>query len=47
MIQRRIHNFLESTIPLLEHYDYAQRLLTIDGEQSLGRVEQEIVSSLI
>ena len=46
VVQRRIQNFLESTIPLLEYYAYAQRLLTIDGEKSLDDVEREIMLSL-
>ena len=46
VVRRRIQNFLESTIPLLEYYAYAQRLLTIDGEKSLDNVEREIMSSL-
>lgn len=46
VIKRRIQNFQQFTIPILEYYDYCQRLLTIDGEQSPDAVEREIMSSL-
>ena len=46
VIERRIQNFQEFTIPILEYYEYCQRLLNIDGEQSVEGVEQEIVSKL-
>ena len=46
VIARRLKNFHEFTVPLLEYYSYCQRLLTIDGEQSADAVEAEIVSSL-
>ena len=46
VIQRRIANFEKFTIPILEYYDYCQRLLTINGEQSPDVVEQEIMSNL-
>lgn len=46
VIERRIHNFRETTIPILEYYSYCNRLLTIQGEQSPDAVEQEIVDKL-
>ena len=46
VIQRRIQNFQEYTIPILEYYDYCQRLLTINGEQSPDAVQQEITQQL-
>ena len=46
VIERRLQNFQEFTLPLLEYYDYCQRLLTIDGEQPPDEVERSIVSSL-
>ncbi|GAB4546088.1 MAG: hypothetical protein Tsb0014_40490 [Pleurocapsa sp.] len=42
-IQCRIHNFQTYTVPILEYYDYRQKLLTIDGEQSPDLVEQAIM----
>ncbi len=46
VIKRRIQNFQEYTVPILEYYDYCQRLLTIDGEQDPDEVEQEIIQQL-
>ena len=46
VIERRIQNFRENTIPVLEYYDYCHRLLTINGEQSPDAVEQEIIEQL-
>lgn len=46
VIQRRIHNFQENTLPLLEYYDYCNRLLTINGEQSPDTVAQEIFNKI-
>lgn len=47
IIKRRIQNFQEFTLPILEYYNYCQRLLTINGEQSPDAVEQEIISKLV
>ena len=47
VIKRRIQNFQEFTIPILEYYNYCERLLNINGEQSPDAVEKEILSSLI
>lgn len=46
VIQRRIHNFQENTLPLLEYYGYGDRLLTINGEKSPDDVGQEIIDKL-
>ncbi|VEP16035.1 Adenylate kinase 2 [Hyella patelloides LEGE 07179] len=46
VIQRRIQNFQDFTVPILEYYQYSDRLLTIDGEQSPEKVAQEIASHL-
>ena len=46
VIERRLQNFQELTLPLLEYYDYCQRLLTIDGEKSPDEVERSIILSL-
>lgn len=46
IIQRRINLFYERTIPMLEYYDYRQRLLTINADQSLEQVQQEILQKL-
>ncbi|MGD1918478.1 MAG: adenylate kinase [Pleurocapsa sp.] len=46
VIKRRVQNFQEFTIPILEYYSYCQRLLNVNGEQSPDLVEQEILSSL-
>lgn len=45
-IERRIQNFQESTIPILEYYSYRHRLLSIDGEQSPDVVQQEIFAKI-
>jgi adenylate kinase len=46
IIQRRINLFYERTIPMLEYYGYRQRLLTINADQSLEQVQQEILHKL-
>ena len=46
VIECRIHNFRESTLPILEYYSYNKRLLTINGEKSTDAVEQEIIEQL-
>lgn len=46
IIQRRINLFYERTIPMLEYYDYRQHLLTINADQSLEQVQQEILQKL-
>ncbi len=46
VIQRRIQNFQEFTVPILEYYDYSQRLITVNGEQFPDAVEQEILGAI-
>ncbi len=46
IIQRRINLFYERTMPMLEYYDYRQRLLTINADQSPQQVQQEIFQKL-
>ncbi|NER04870.1 MAG: adenylate kinase [Okeania sp. SIO3C4] len=43
IVRRRVELFYERTIPILEYYGYRQRLLTIDGEQQLTQVQQQIL----
>lgn len=42
VIDRRLANFQKFTVPILEYYQYSDRLLTIDGEQTPEMVTQEI-----
>jgi adenylate kinase len=46
IIQRRINLFYEHTLPMLEYYEYRQRLLTINADQSPQQVQQEILQKL-
>ncbi|MDJ0557277.1 MAG: adenylate kinase [Microcoleaceae cyanobacterium MO_207.B10] len=46
IIQRRIELFYQRTIPILEYYEYRQKLLTIDGEQPVTQVQQQILEKL-
>lgn len=46
IIERRIHNFQEFTIPILDYYSYAQKLVSVNGEKSVEEVEQEITKQL-
>jgi adenylate kinase len=46
IIQRRINLFYERTMPMLEYYEYRQRLLTINADQSPQQVQQEISQKL-
>jgi adenylate kinase len=43
IVKRRIKLFYDRTVPILEYYDYRQRLLTIDGERDPEQVQQEIL----
>jgi adenylate kinase len=43
IIQRRIELFKQLTVPILEYYEYRQRLITINGDQSPEQVEQDIL----
>ena len=46
VIERRIQNFQEFTVPLLEYYDYCQRLITVNGEQSADNIVRELLENL-
>ncbi|MFB2836211.1 adenylate kinase family protein [Floridanema evergladense] len=46
IIQRRIQLFQERTLPILDYYGYRQRLLSIDGEQTPDRVQQNILEKI-
>ena len=46
VIERRLQNFQENTIPLLDYYNYRCKLLTIDGEQTPEEVTQEILAKI-
>jgi adenylate kinase len=43
ILQRRLDLFHERTIPLLEYYEYRNKLLTVDGDQSPEKVQQDIL----
>jgi adenylate kinase len=45
-IQRRIELHQERTIPLLEYYEMRDRLIRVNGEQSIAQVQQDIVNGL-
>lgn len=45
-LRRRLQTLAETTIPMLEYYDYRQKLLRVDGNQSPDDVRQEILSGL-
>jgi len=46
VIERRLDTFKQSTIPILEYYQYCDRLLTIDGEQEPDQVAVAIAQQL-
>ena len=46
VIAQRIQSFQQFTIPILDYYQFSDRLITIDGEQTPEEVEQEIASYL-
>lgn len=46
VIQRRIQLFYEYTMPMIEYYDWRQRLLKINGDQTPDLVQQEILAKL-
>lgn len=46
IIERRIQLFNERTIPILDYYDYRDRLLTINGDRPSEEVHQEIWTKL-
>lgn len=46
IVKRRIELFYDRTVPILEYYDYRQRLLTVHGDQSPEQLQQEILEKL-
>lgn len=46
IVKRRIDLFNERTIPLLEYYEYCQRLITVHGEQTVEQVFLEILTQI-
>lgn len=46
IVPRRIELFHERTVPILEYYDYRQKLLTINGDQPPEQVQQNILHKL-
>ena len=46
IVPRRIELFYERTVPILEYYDYRQKLLTINGDQPPEQVQQNILHKL-
>jgi adenylate kinase len=43
ILQRRLDLFHERTIPLLEYYEYRNKLLTVNGDQSPEQVQQDLL----
>ncbi|MGB3404849.1 MAG: adenylate kinase [Microcoleaceae cyanobacterium] len=46
IIQRRLQLFEERTIPILEYYSFRNRLLEINGNQTVKQVQQDILTAL-
>ncbi|AFZ09773.1 Adenylate kinase [Oscillatoria nigro-viridis PCC 7112] len=46
ILQRRLDLFHERTIPLLEYYEYRNKLLTVNGDQSPEQVQQDLLKLL-
>jgi adenylate kinase len=46
VIQHRIESFRDYTMPMLDYYEYRDRLLKVDGNQSIEQVHQEILQHL-
>ncbi len=46
LIQRRIQVLYETTLPMLDYYDYRKRLLRINGEQLIEQVADDILTQL-
>ncbi|MEG4866813.1 MULTISPECIES: adenylate kinase family protein [unclassified Microcoleus] len=43
ILHRRLDLFEERTIPILEYYEYRNKLLTINGDRSPEKVQQDIL----
>lgn len=46
IINRRIELFREGSLPLVDYYEFRDRLLRIDGNASANQVQQEIAEAL-
>ncbi len=45
-LRRRIETLLATTVPMLEYYEYRQRLLRIDGNQPPDDVKRDILKGI-
>jgi adenylate kinase len=45
-VKRRIHVYLEQTMPLINYYQEQGKLLEIDGTQSIERVGKDLMEAL-
>ncbi|MBE9068407.1 adenylate kinase [Leptolyngbya cf. ectocarpi LEGE 11479] len=45
-LRRRIEALSANTVPMLEYYDYRQRLVRIDGNQPADDVKRDILSNI-
>ena len=45
-LRRRIETLAATTMPMLEYYDYRQRLLRVDGDQTPDDVKRDILSGI-
>ena len=45
IVARRIKNFNEVTVSILEYYDYKKKLLTIDAEKTPKEVKEDILKN--
>lgn len=45
-IRRRIETLLATTVPMLDYYDYRQRLMRVDGNQAPDEVKRSILANL-
>ena len=43
ILQRRLDLFYEQTLPILDYYEYRNKLLTVNGDQSPEQVQQDIL----
>ncbi|MEK0188745.1 adenylate kinase, partial [Microcoleus anatoxicus PTRS2] len=43
ILQRRLDLFYEQTLPILDYYEYRNKLLIINGDQSSEQVQQDIL----
>jgi len=46
VVERRIELYQERTVPILDYYDYRKLLLRINGDQSIDKVQQDILTAL-